>query len=333
MKRAFLTIILLTLAGCTEVDRSSAVSLATAGESATSTLSSQASTAVQMLGSLDKWWAIDADLSCIEKDAAADRKSCLVGAGKSPGDIAAAKKVKQIVDLIKKRKQAVDALNQAYTAFADLAQYNPGQQATAALGTAYTKMNTFLSAASTLTGTPIAPLGSMAENAGAVALSVVADAREDKLILDANASLQKANDALYAGLNAESSTMTSLFTVLEIERATIYSRAFDAGLIAPMDVINPVYASAYPGVKLQANPARQDVLAATAHDIIEINAQADSSTLASTYADSLNALHALSAQHVALSKGKPIDLNVLESEISNIQANVAQITKATPSNK
>ena len=321
------------MAGCTSVDKNAAASLATAGENATSALSSQADSTMKTLGALDSWWIVDEGLACSAIADATNRKTCLDGSAKTASNEPAAKSVQQIVDLISKRKKAIDTLNQAYTAFGDLAHYNAGQDTAAALQKAFASVNTFTSAASALSGIPIGAISTAVQDVAGGGLSLIADERANKLILSANGDLQKANDALYAGLSAELKVMQNLLIVLQAERQTMYQRAFDGGLIDPIDIIAPVYAGPHPTLKLREIPKQQDVLTTIAKNLIDADAVRNAKGVASTYGDSLDTLHAISAQHTSLAKGIPLTLGDIEAEISNLKADVAQLNQPSTSSK
>jgi len=319
------------LSSCTTVDRNAAATLGTAGENATQALSSQAAQASETLGDLNQWWGIHDELVCINAPNADARVACIKGASAPAPDPS----VTQIIDLLAKHKQAIDTLNQAYAAFVDLAHYNAGQAATAALNTAFANVNSFTGAVSALPGaTAIAPISTTVEKATAGALSIIADNEENAQILAANTDLETANDALYKGLQTESTAMTSLLVTLQAEREALYQSGFDAEIISPTDVLTPVFSEAYPGIHLQAAPAaNRDVIAAAAKNVISIENQITNTAVSKSYTDALATLQAVSAQHKKLAAAQPLNLDQIEGDISSLQTNMAQVSSASTAKK
>jgi len=137
LRSAAAAVLASTITACVTVDHNTAASLGTAGMQATQALSTQASGAVQTLGDLSQWWGVHDTLVCVNASATdpdADerkkaRETCIHKAASPQEDPS----VNQLIAVLNKSKQATDTLNQAYSAFVDLAHYNAGQQATAAL--------------------------------------------------------------------------------------------------------------------------------------------------------------------------------------------------------
>ena len=311
------------------MDHNTAASLGTAGVQATQTLSTQASDAVQTLGELSQWWGVHDILLCVNVGNAEARKACIDGAASpSPNP-----SVKQLMDVLTKSKLASDTLNQAYSAFVDLAHYNAGQQATAALQTSFTDINSFLSAASALPGAvALAPISTTVEKATAGVVALIADNKQDAQILAANKDLQSANDALYKGLSAEGKAMTSILITLQAERQALYRSGFDAGLIDPTDILTPAFGEAYPGLRLQKPPAEsRDVVKAAAQTVLTLRDQQTNAAIASSYTASLATLHALSTQHQKLADKQSLNLGQIQTEVSNLKADISQMSSSTAS--
>jgi len=326
-----------SLGACTSVDRNAAVSLGTAGENATQALSTQTTAAQQTLGEIDQWWAVEGALECANISAAANpgaRAACLSAAQHATAP-AANPIVAQLADVIAKRKKAVDDLNQAYTVFVGLAKSNAGQDAATALQTSFTSINSFVKAAGALpgAGAVVAPISTTVEGIARGGVAIIANAEEDKQILAANGDLKTANDALYSGLDAEAPAMTSVLGTLQTERMALYRAALKSGLVAPTDILTPVFAEAVPAIHLTApNAANADVVAQAADAAIVAQTQASTAAIPKTYTDALAALHAVSAQHDKLAKGQPLNLSEIELYVNDLQADVSQAngTPATP---
>jgi hypothetical protein len=327
IRAVVLALAVVSVTACATVDHNAAASLGTAGVQATQVLSAETSGAVQTLGNLNKWWAVEGTLVCIHTKTHDLRKACIAYVAKQPED-PSVPQLAQIMVALNKQKQAIDTLNQAYAAFVDLAQYNAGQEATTALNTSFSDINGFLSAVSALPGvTPIPAISSTLEKVTGGVVALVADSRQNAQILAANRDLGVANEALYQGLNAETAVMRSLLSELNIEGSKLYERAFDVGLISPMGVLTPVFTEAYPGIQLQsAPPANQDVVKAAAQIVVTLQNQQASAAVASSHQAAISTLHALQAQHAKLQSKQGIDIAEIKTEIGNLKADVAQIT-------
>jgi hypothetical protein len=320
---------------CVTVDHNTAASLGTAGMQATQALSAQASGAAQTLGDLSQWWGVRDTLVCVRvhksdatKAPTADPRETCIKNAKSPQPDPS---VEKLITVLNKGKQATDTLNQAYAAFVDLAHYNAGQQVTAALNTSFTDINAFLKAASALPGAAaLAPISSTVEKAAAGVVGFIADNKQNAQILAANKDLQSANDALYSGLGAESKAMTSILVTLQQERQALYQSGFDAGLIDPTDILTPVFGEAYPGLRLQkAAPENQDVVKAAAQNVITLQDKQIDAAISSSYATSLSTLHALSVQHQKLANNESLNIDQIQTEVSNLKADISQINSST----
>jgi hypothetical protein len=312
---------------------------------ATQALSTQAGGAVQTLGDLSQWWGVRDTLVCANvhkpdakkipiadptKTPIADPREICIKNAESPQQDP---NVDQLIKVLGKGKQATDTLNQAYAAFVDLAHYNAGQQATAALNTSFTDINAFLKAASVLPGAAaLAPISTTVEKATAGVVGFIADNRENAQILAANKDLQSASDALYAGLEAEKNAMTSILVTLQTERQSLYDSGFEAGLIDPTDILTPVFDQAYPGLRLQKPiEANRDVVQAAA---IYVRAQQDKqvdAAIAASYTSSLSTLHALSAQHQKLADKQSLNIEQIQTEVSNLKSDISQIRGSSTS--
>ena len=337
-----------TLTACVTVDHNTAASLGNAGMQATQVLSTQASGAAQTLGDLSQWWGVHDTLVCVNvsmagakdakdakqakeaKDKKDPRETCITDAASTPQDPS----VEKLISVIKKGKQAIDTLNQAYSAFVDLAHYNAGEEAAKALNTSFADINGFLTAASALPGGvgALAPISTTVEKAVAGVVGFVADNKQNAEILAANKDLQTANDALYSGLSAESKAMTSILVTLQAERQALYSSGFDAGLIDPTDILTPIFDQAYPGIRLQKPiEANRDVVQAAAKNVRAQQDKQVSAAIASSYASSLNTLHTLSAQHAKLAEKQTPNIGQIQGEVSNLKSDIAQISSSTTS--
>jgi hypothetical protein len=342
-----------TLTACVTLDHNTAASLGTAGMQATQVLSTQSSGAIEALGDLSLWWGVHDTLVCVNVSAdepKEDRDSKELKEVKQAKKAKADKEAKQacvanlapphqdpnvekLVNVLNKGKQAIETLNQAYAAFVDLAHYNAGEEAAKALNTSFTDINGFLTAASTLPGAvALAPISTTVEKAVAGVVGFVADNKQNAQILAANKDLQTANDALYSGLSAESKAMTSILVTLQAERQALYSSGFDAGLIDPTDILTPIFDQAYPGLRLQKPiEANRDVVQAAAKNVRAQQDKQVDAAIASSYASSLSTLHALSAQHQKLAEKKALNIGQIQTEVSNLKSDIAQIGSSTTS--
>ena len=318
-----------TATACVTVDRNTAASLGTAGMQATQALSTQAAGAVQTLGDLGQWWGVHDTLVCVNSPTEDTKKACIAGVAPPSQDPS----VKQLIDVLNKSKQATDTLNRAYSEFVDLAHYNSGEEATAALKTSFTDINSFLSAASALPGAvALAPISATVEKATAGVVALFADNKQNAQILAANKDLQSANDALYGGLSAESRAMSSILVTLQRERQALYQSGFDAGLIDPTDILTPVFGEAYPGLRLQKpTAANRDVVKAAAQNVLTLQNKQTDAAISSSYAAALSTLHALSTQHQKLANKQSLDIGQIQTEVSNLKSDISQMSSSSTS--
>ncbi|MGH7023437.1 MAG: hypothetical protein ACREEB_07585 [Caulobacteraceae bacterium] len=337
MNRFSLVICLVTavvLGSCASTDHSAALSLGNAGVTATQALSEQTSSMGQTVSELSPWWGVRNALACAAVIAEL-RSGCLAGATAAPNP-ALADRVSQISAVITKRKIALDTLNQAYAAFVDLAKYNGGHEASAALATSFGKVNSYVTAASALVpGGQAAPvisttIGDIADRAVAFA----ADSKQNRQIIAASKDLRVADDAMFKGLMLERDATASLLVTLQGERAALDASALAAGLIAPADVLGPIINQAYPGMKVASPPAANgDVIMAAAKNALADQAQTATASAPKSYDDALAVLRDLSAQHQKLETKQPLDLTQIDSGISNLQADMTQMSPASPAPK
>lgn len=316
------------MAACATVDRNAAASLGKAGGDATQALSSQTTEASKELKEVSEWWGIHDILACA-KAAPSLRKGCVENA--TPRSVSPNESVEKLIDVLNKRKQAIDTLNQAYAAFSDLAHYDAGKEAVTALGTSFTDINSFLKAVSALPGAPlIKPISTTIEKSAAGIMAIIADRREDAQILAANADLKNANDALYQGLNAESTYMSNLLVSLEGEREALYKSAFDAGLISPTDILAPVFNQAYPGLHLrQASEANRDVVGDAAQLVLSDEDKSLLSATSKSYLSSLSTLHAVSEQHDRLANRQSLNIDQIKDSVSDLRVDLSQLQSSS----
>ena len=326
----------LAVTACATVDHNAAAGLGTAGVEATQVLSTETGGAIHTLDDLNKLWAIEGTLVCINARTPDLRKICTEDIAKHPED-PSARQLTQIIKVLNQQKHAIDTLNQAYAAFVDLVQYNAGQEATAALSTSFSDINSFLSAVSALPGvTPIPAISSTLEKVTGGIVGLIADNRQNEEILAANRDLGIANQALYEGLNAETGPMSSLLLELNSERDKLYERAFDVGIISPIAVLTPVFSDAYPGIQLQAPPAaNQDVVKAAAKVVVSLKDRQASTAVISSNEAAIATLQTLQIQHGKLQTKQGINLAEIRTEVNNLRADVAQMgtTSASSTSK
>jgi len=273
LRAALVGLCVLSAAGCVTVDHNKAAAIGTAGMRATESLSAQTSGAIQTLSELNKWWAVDDRLVCISTGRAMEtecvqtaeeqkkrpkvaceavvahvetlRKVCIDTREKEDRPDP---KVEALIGVLRKQKEAVHTLNKAYSAFVDLAHYNAGKHATAALKTSFASIKSFLSAVSVIAGGIALPVvSSTVEKVSGGILGFIADNRQNAEILAKNTDLVNQNKAFSDGMRAERKVMVNILSNLAQERETLYKRGFDAGLIDPTDALTPVFSEAYPG--------------------------------------------------------------------------------------
>ena len=358
LRSTLLGLSFLSAASCVTVDHNKAAAIGTAGMLATESLTEQTSGAIQTLSELNKWWAVDDRLVCIStgrametecvKKAEEQRKNPKVACEAVMGRVETLRKVcvdtnekedrpdpkvEALIGVLGKQKQAVHTLNQAYAAFVDLAHYNAGKEATAALKTSFASIDSFLRAVSVIAGGIALPVfSSTVEKVSGGILGFIADNRQNAEILAKNTDLVNANKAFSDGVCAERQVMVNILSNLEQERETLYRRGFDAGLIDPTDALTPVFSEAYPGIRLRPPaPQNRDVVMAAANAVVKIENRQVTAAVASSYNAALSTLNALRTQQKNLEKHRTIDLGAIRTEINNLKVDVSQMTTSSSS--
>jgi hypothetical protein len=315
------------LGACASTDHSAALALGTAGVTASQALSDQTASTQLFVTQLGPTWGVRNALVCtaVKPDL---RAGCLNGATSTPDPTVSAK-LAQISDVLTKRKQALATLNQAYAAYVDLAKYNAGQEATSALATSFTKVNSFLSAASILSpgGAAIPAISATVQTVTGGAAALASDSQQNRQLLAASKDLHTANDAMVKGLTLERDATVNLLVTLQAERAALGASALKAGLLSPTDVLTPVLTQAFPDAHIATPPAiNSDAIMAAASNVLAAQNQTAIALAPKSYDDALGALSALSAQHQKFETNQSLNLSEIEAEIASLQADVAQMT-------
>lgn len=329
------------LGACSTVDRDTAQTLGTAGERALSTLSSQTATSEATLDVLDEWWTVHDALVCVNARAGAVRTACLKNAAGSSAQIHPPELDQdrlRLADVMMKRKQAVDQLASAYSAFVDLAKYDAAGEAARALGTSFEGINALSKAAASIApqGATFPLITSTFEKAAAGIVALSADERQSQLLLAASRDLHRAVDVLIGPLTAErdKAASQSLLAELEAERGALYLSGIDAGFIDPTDIVGQIFSHEFPGLKLATPPpANQTAIKAAAVAAVKAHIQAQQEAIVQSYDAALSALQALSNQHRAFETEGSIDVAAIEAEVARLQAAIASVTSVNTPEK
>jgi len=318
------------LMSCTSIDKNAALALAKAGQDATRAVSDQSIGAQNTIGVLPQWWAVGQALECSRVPVGESRDACIGNAEQTANSDASDKSLDKLSLVMKKRTRAALELMRAYSGFGDLINYDASADAQNALNSAFSSINSFLSAVGTLTGTQagLKPLGATAEGIAAKGVGLLASQRQNKQILAASVELHKAVDAFSSGLRAEKNKALteSLLTLLADQKGALYLRLIESGVIEPKDVLVPLVMSLGQGIPIaQTMPKKNnDAISKAAALSFKAQAKIQTGAVIVSYESALSALSDLSEQHENLERGAPI-------ELSDITANVQKVAEAIQS--
>lgn len=213
----------------------------------------------------------------------------------------------ELAEAVQLRAKALTALNQAYAALKQEAEYDARADMTGAVNEAVSGVNSFAGVAFRLAQAPIpADIGALIGVAG----GIFGDQRQRQRILNANAKLREIAQRLHGALAAEATVFDRIADPIEIRRAEAISALFEEGLVDGAEVIKPmtdslgVTLTSGSGAKIASRPA----LKAAATDVIRAQAQVDTARVRARYRASLAALQALVVEHDNLAAKRSVSL-------------------------
>jgi hypothetical protein len=320
-------------AACAGISQDDAKSLATAGQAATQAVQDQATAIQSSLNYLPTTIAVDAIMKCKVVTNAAARQACISGAPANSLTPPFETARKQLVAIAAQRAQAMNALEQAYKAFGDLASYDAGQATANAITTAFKSINTLSKSLSALgpEGAAIPVISATITDAVAGAGGFIAQQRQSKLMLAASKDLHTATDAMIKALSAEQdeAAMKSLIQELEKERDRLELSTLDAGLVSPTALMSSFYAKVAPDITLIQNPnqTNTDLADASAHYVLKSTVSERAATIADSYTKSIDTLSAVSAQHTSLENKQKVDVSWIITEAQYLENLVNNLGK------
>lgn len=318
------------LSGCPSLpvlDRPAAKTLASTGQAATTSLQQQARQVSNSLAALPLTVTLNEILNCRYAKPAV-RQPCVKSAKANAQSKPFMKEQKDLLNLVNKRAEAFKALNQAYVAFGDLANYDAAKQAAGAVENAFGKINDCSKALATF-GVPAIPqiTASITKMFGGLA-AAAADERQAKAVLAVSQDLRRAVDTMANVLKAEQdlAAMKSLVEELEQERMRLRSRTLEAGLTSPMSVLGSFYSKISPDVVLQTPPPGNiDLAIAGADEVLDQAVSTRPAMLAASYDHAVAALAAMSAEHQKFEQKKDLDPSLVLAEIQHLRETISNL--------
>lgn len=313
------------LSGCATVtiDRSSAKTLATAGQAATSALQQQANQVTSSLSGLPVVLTVNGILNC-RTTAGALRSKCIDGAIANAQSAPLEAVRKQLLDIVDKRSKAFKALNDAYMSFGDLATFDAAKAVATSIDEAFGKINAFTKALSAFPGIGIAiPTISagITKVVGGVAAAITEE-RQLQLMLAASRDLHTAVDTLAKALKAEQdvAAMRSLLSELEAERIRLEHNTLEAGLATSVGVLTPFYTKVAPDITLVQTPpaGTADLAIASARQVLRQSTSGRPAAIASSYERAIGALSGMSAEHQKFEERRQVDVSLIIAELQRL---------------
>ena len=225
------------------------------------------------------------------------------------------------------RAKALTALNQAYAALKQEAEYDARADMTGAVNEAVSGVNSFASVAFRLAQAPIpANIGALI----GVASGIFGDQNQRQRILGANTKLREIAQRLHDALAAEAAVFDRIADPIEMRRAEALAALFDEGLIDGAELIKPMTESlgvtlaSGSGAKIAASPA----LKAATSDLIRAQAQVETARVRARYRASLAALQALVVEHDNLAAKRSVSLAEVARLLAEVNAALDTIPDA-----
>lgn len=208
---------------------------------------------------------------------------------------------------IQLRATALSALNQAYAALKQEADYDARGDMQGAVNEAVTSANGFAAAAFSLA---LAPIPVDVTKLIGLAGGLIADQRQKRRILAANAKLREVTQRLHDGLAVEARLFDRIADPIAQRRTDTLLILFDEGLLDGGQLIKPMLDSldvpvpSGLGAKMASNPA----LKAAVREAVRTQRDLETVRARARYRGSLAALQALVVEHDNLAQQRSISL-------------------------
>jgi hypothetical protein len=302
---------LLGLAGCATAPRAPAARLADAGMAATASFSSETAATGQLVASGGVTDAfVRRMLVC--------RPPATACATALPIDRNAQQRA-ELASIIALRAAALTALNRAYAAMKQEAEYDARADLSGAVAEAVNSGNAFAAAVRTIAA-PLIPID--AGKLAAVAAGAIADQGQKRRLQAANAALRAVTQQLHDALAVEASVFETIGKSIEQRRTEAFQTMFNAGLIDGDDQLRAMATAL--GVTLKngaaATVAASPALKAAVTDMIAAQGQLDSLRAGARYRASLNALQALVVEHDHLAQRTNVSLEEVARLLAEVNA-------------
>lgn len=225
----------------------------------------------------------------------------------------------ELAKTIQLRAAALGALNQAYAALKQEAQYDAGADMAGAVNEAVTNTNSFAAAAFSLAKAPIpVDIGKLLSVAG----GAIADQRQKSRILAANAKLREITQRLHDGMAQEARIYEIVASPIAFNRNRVSLYFYDQGLLDGGQLIAPVLDALAlpppPGIaaKIAGNPA----LKASVREALRASQELEPARARARYRASLAALQALVVEHDNLAAQRSVSLAEVVRLLAEVNA-------------
>ncbi len=230
---------------------------------------------------------------------------------------------------IQLRAKALTALNQAYAALKQEADYDARADMNGAVNEAVSGVNSFSSAVFRLAGAPVpADIGALVGAAG----GLLGAQKQRQRILNANAKLREITQRLHDGLAAEAKVFDKTADPVEMRRAAALAALFEEGLLGGTEMMKPMTESL--GVTLASGSdvkiASNAALKAAASEMIRAQAQVETARIQGRYRASLSALQALVIEHDNLAAKRSVSLAEVVRLLDEVNAALDTKPEAKP---
>jgi hypothetical protein len=226
------------------------------------------------------------------------------------------------------RAKALTALNSAYAALKQEAEYDAKADMNGAVNEAVAGVNSFAGVVFRLAEAPIpVDISALIGLAG----GMFGDQRQRQRILGANAKLREITQRLHDALAAEEKVFGRIADPIEMRRTEAIAALFDEGLVDGAELIQPMTDSL--GVKLVAGSsakiAASPTLKAATTDLIRAKSQVETGRVRARYRASLAALQALVVEHDNLAAKRSVSLAEVVRLLDEVNAALGTKPDAT----
>lgn len=321
-----LLLLAVLLSGCaaTQFDKVGAKSLAVAGQTAAHSLQQQATLVSSALEILPMTVSVKEILDCRGLRLGSNlRTTCIEKASSSASSMQP--QLKALLDILKKRQEALKALSDAYSDFGDFADYDAGKETAQSIENAFGKINTLTSSLNSVlpVGAVIAPITATITKVIGGLGAMSADNRQAELMLAASKDLHIAVNTMIRVLKSEEdfTAMKSLLRELQDEQDRLEKSTLEAGLASSMGVLAPFYLKVAPDITLTSSPLQTnaDLAVASANLVLTHAMSSREKIIESAYDQAVTTLAAVSEEHQKLESKQSVNVSLILSEVKHLR--------------